>query len=885
MSLKRPPRHGGHSVLAVPAWPLRRKVALALAIPLILAATLGGLRVRSDLGEASNSSTSAHQVDVLRPAVNYLVAAERATVAAHLDTAESQRTLSSAVSQLKTAADALARGRDSDGLNAAQRYQVDVVLDLSRALRESAAGTLSPGTWEAQLRQLQSAVTQLITTIVNAQRNPEPGLELLAQALGGRFSLAMEQALVATARNGDTGSLELFAELGAEGVAIDRLASALGDSVPEIATLRTENADRFRTVRTKGTDLGGDDAYREYDALISSLMSGIGERLTASADAARTSAMVNGAVTLGALVATILLALLISRLILNPIRRVREGTLAVAHERLPEAVARIRAGQDPGWITPIDVSTAEEIGQLARAVDDMHRQAVLLASAEARIRSQVSDMFVTLSRRNTTLVNQQLALIEALERDEQDPKRLGSLFRLDHLAARMRRTADSLLILADAPGRAAAPEALTVTDAMQAATAGVQDYQRVQITTTVDRRLEGPLAADVVHLLTELVDNALSYSPPTTTVRLSATSTAAGVAIEIEDAGLGIPDDAMAELNGTLHSGGDVTPDTARRMGLFVVSRLAQRHGMVAALRRNPSGGTTAALFLPPGVLGGEAAAPAPERIVEPAEPITPALSVPMFGAAGMEARLESLSGLPQRRPGASLAASEPLAGAATPVGEPSPPPAAPQRVESFEPRSESPAERLGRLRAKAEQAEADSTGSSEVAVPRVEVPAPHEPAPHEPAPVAPPVPVVLPAVAVEPVVTAEPIAASSRAALDGEWTDPGDEDDAPIFRALRSAWLSGGGAAEPWTSSEVEAGWDRAERVAAAAADVSPVGLPQRRPGSRLLPGGVAKTTTAIGRDPEAVRARLAAHAAGVRRGRAVAGAADDPEHERTEA
>ena len=113
----------------------------------------------------------------------------------------------------------------------------------------------------AQLRQLQSGVTQLITTIVNAQLDPEPRLELLSQTLGGRFSLAMQQALVATERSGETGSLELFAELGVEGAAIDRLASELGASEPAVATLRTENAQRTRIVRTGGTDLGGTEAY------------------------------------------------------------------------------------------------------------------------------------------------------------------------------------------------------------------------------------------------------------------------------------------------------------------------------------------------------------------------------------------------------------------------------------------------------------------------------------------------------------------------------------------------------------------------------------------------------------------------------------------------
>src|SRR6476646_12242458 len=136
-------------------------------------------------------------------------------------------------------------------------------------------------------------------------------------------------------------------------------------------------------------------------------------------------------------------------------------------------VAKIRAGDEPGEIVTIPVTTHEEMGQLARAVDDMNRQAVHLASGEARLRSQVGDMFSTLSRRNTSLINQQLGLIERLEKDEEDPQRLESLFRLDHLASRMRRTADSLMVLADAPTHTTADDDLTVASALQAASAGV----------------------------------------------------------------------------------------------------------------------------------------------------------------------------------------------------------------------------------------------------------------------------------------------------------------------------------------------------------------------------------------------------------------------------
>ena len=324
----------------------------------------------------------------------------------------------------------------------------------------------------------------------------------------------------------------------------------------------------------------------------------------------------------------------------------REGALAVAHEELPEAVARIRAGEEPGEIKPIDVTTQEEMGQLARAVDDMHQQAVLLATGEASLRAQVGEMFVTLSRRNTSLINQQLSLIETLEKDEEDPRRLESLFRLDHLASRMRRTADSLLILADAPAPAIGQADLTVADALQAATSGVQDYQRVHVDANTTARISDDAAADVVHLLTELVDNALSYSSPSTSVKLRSTPGPNGVQIEVIDQGLGIPESALPDLNATLHSGGDVTPDTARRMGLFVVSRLAQRHLISVMLRRNPQAGTTATVFLPSSILPGFAT---------PANPAPKASPTPAAAPPGMPSRT------PASRPVGVPAAVDPL--------------------------------------------------------------------------------------------------------------------------------------------------------------------------------------------------------------------------------
>jgi signal transduction histidine kinase len=591
-------------------------MALALAIPLLLAAVLGGLRVAGDYGDSRQAARSAQQVTIIQPAVDYLTASEAAMVAAQSDSASSQGDLIDAISDISSNAEALVQARDTADLDELQTAHVNALLDLSQAMRGEGAETLGPATWIALVRQLESSVSQLITSVNAAQETPEPRLEQLSQAMSGRLSLALQQGLIATSLS-QSSSQELFSEIGVEAAAIDRLAGSVEGADDQTALLRQQNTRHAGQIRDDAaTDLDGRDAYAPYDEITETLVTGVTETLDEAAGAAQRNALVGAVLTLLALAAAIALAFFIARSLLGPIGKVRDGALAVARHRLPDAVARIRAGQEPEPIKTIDVHTNEEIGQVARAVDDLHRQAIHLASGEAQLRQTVNAMFVTLSRRSTSLVNQQLAQIERLEHDEEDPKRLESLFRLDHLASRMRRTADSLLILADAPNRAAGQFSLTVGEALQAATSGVQDYQRVQILSNLNTRVGDEAAADVVHLLTELVDNALSFSPPAEPVRLAAKQGPDGVTITVTDSGLGVPPAELEQLNSDLQHGAQATPDTARRMGLFVVSRLAERHDIQAHLARNPGGGMTATVLLPPSVLpdvpqSGTPAAPA----------------------------------------------------------------------------------------------------------------------------------------------------------------------------------------------------------------------------------------------------------------------------------
>ena len=312
----------------------------------------------------------------------------------------------------------------------------------------------------------------------------------------------------------------------------------------------------------------------------------------------------DSAIVLGAILLALLLVILVARSLIRPLRTLRDSALRVAHEDLAREIDRVRSGKEPGPVEPIPVHTTEEVGQVAHAVDELHEQAIFLAGEQSRLQLQVSDMFETLSRRSRTLVDQQLSLIDRLERNEEDPDRLDSLFRLDHLAARMRRNGANLLVLAGAKVPREQADPVPVAALINAAASEVEDYTRVVTATVPDSEIIGSVAGDLVHLLAELLDNALRYSPPISQVRVSAVHTGnGGLVIEVSDIGLGMTESDLRVANTRLQSGGEVTPYTARHMGLFVVGRLAQQHGLVVRLRSTIAGeansGTTAGVYVP----------------------------------------------------------------------------------------------------------------------------------------------------------------------------------------------------------------------------------------------------------------------------------------------
>ncbi|MFJ9627162.1 nitrate- and nitrite sensing domain-containing protein [Streptomyces sp. NPDC101175] len=322
---------------------------------------------------------------------------------------------------------------------------------------------------------------------------------------------------------------------------------------------------------------------------------------------------------LAAVVASLVISVRIGRGLVVELVSLRNDALAIARHKLPEAMRRLRAGEeiDVRAEAPPGPAAEDETGQVAEALGTVHRAALRAAVERAELASGISGVFVNLARRSQVLVHRQLSLLDSMERRSEDPNELSDLFRLDHLTTRMRRHAESLIILSGAaPGRAWRMP-VSLTNVVRAAVSEVEDYARVEVRQLPEASVLGTAVADLTHLLAEIVENAAQFSPPHTRVRVTGEPVGNGYAVEVEDRGLGMGPETLAEANRRIEQSEALDLFDSDRLGLFVVSRLAARHGIKVHLRTSPYGGTTAVVLLPTALLHGGAAERTPRAAAD----------------------------------------------------------------------------------------------------------------------------------------------------------------------------------------------------------------------------------------------------------------------------
>ncbi|HEY4461853.1 MAG TPA: nitrate- and nitrite sensing domain-containing protein, partial [Streptosporangiaceae bacterium] len=680
----------------------------------------------------------------------------------------------------------------------------------------------------------------------------------------------------------------------------------------ETQAITTQN----RTKSLASDNISADDWYgamsNEIDSQMGSVEQSLAGQISSRAAAlhrsALTAAIVVGAAVLLVLALSLFLTVIIGRSMVRPLRRLRAGALEVAGVRLPEMVRRMSEADGGGSfeVAPIDVDSSDEIGEVARAFDQVHREAVRLAADEAMLRGNLNAMFVNLSRRSQSLIERQISLIDSLEQGEQDSGRLSSLFRLDHLATRMRRNSENLLVLAGHEASRRWSQPVPLVDVLRAAISEIEQYERVVLNVQPGIAIVGQAVNDVVHLVAELVENATTFSPEDTQVYVSGQPlTSGGVLLDISDSGVGISEQEMAHANWRLDNPPVVDVGVSRRMGLFVVGRLAARHGVRVRLRHAPSGGLTALVWLPDTVAAQEGTPLGRLRRfeVEDYGP-GPSLSAPPAGGAG--GALPSRPGFSQSTGAAAQAAaaariprfSPPSGSPSAPPGNSPQPTAGPGAQPVAGPPANGGAGRTGSFAAMppgpgpspGPAAPANGFGPSGPGGPGGGAGGPGNSAglPQRPVPASPPGPQGPPGPA-----------NGSGGAPDGGVRVPapaetGHDQRLPIFDSLESDWFRRSGAKHAnaqdpagvpdrgsWNSPADE-GWRAAQTVAAPATGATTsAGLPRRVPRANLVPGSVgdpAASGEGPSRSAEEVRSRLASFQRGVREARAAAPKTEEP-------
>ncbi|HXL94979.1 MAG TPA: nitrate- and nitrite sensing domain-containing protein [Streptosporangiaceae bacterium] len=639
----------GRPALRLRNWPVSWRLIAVIVLALGMGVTFGGLRVASAAGSAAQFSRVT-QLARLGQNVASLVQAledERDEMAG-LIPVDMPATAAAAMRSWYSQTDAAAANVSALAVGVGGSFPSNIQADVSTARAAITSSYLTQLRSEAQSSQsvleligyyagpigdllalnaqiaqgtadsaLVSSV-QTLSSLAQAQDEAAQQRALLFNALVQRGFAEGEQSALATTESEEATDLAAFRttataaeqqsyNVTVSGPAVNQ-AEGIEETVLSAGTLDTIATDNISPARAPGQWYAAMSATVAKMATVNGqVASSVVARSQFLQRGAEQSAVVTATLTTVILLLVLIATLLVARSLVRPLRRLRAGALDVATVHLPERVRQIGETLDPEAslaVEPIDVLSSDEIGQVARAFDLVHAEAVRLAGNQALLRGTFNAMFINLSRRSQSLIERLARTIDSLELSEEDPGRLASLFTMDHLVTRMRRNAENLLLLAGHESARKWNEPMLVADVARAAASEIEHYDRVKLNIQPGIAVTGQAVNDVAHLLAELIENATVYSPGDTEVRVSAQELASGGAlVEISDDGVGTSEARLAQLNFRLDNPPEIDPLVARHMGLFAVSRLAERHGIRVRLTARSPRGLAALVWLPDSVI------------------------------------------------------------------------------------------------------------------------------------------------------------------------------------------------------------------------------------------------------------------------------------------
>ncbi|MFE9856991.1 nitrate- and nitrite sensing domain-containing protein [Streptomyces sp. NPDC005780] len=652
------------SRVALRNWRISTRLVSLLALPVVAATTLGGLRINDSMNDIQQLEHMQLLTRMTKQATSLAQALqeERDRSAGPLSNGvpaddfkvtEPRKKTDRAKKAFFTATNDIGDTQGDEALESIHSsvQQIAAQLGSIRDIRKQAYAKDSPSLQTVDAySQLIASLLSLSQDMAQATSNPEmiKRTRALAAFSSAKEYASVQRAIIAAALPGGNdkqphldrndqqfGEAALNKEEAARrsfeaiytttGQNADELTSTLDEGQPEIKA-----ADTYaKKVLTNTNGISSPGARRSYmdwydqDSTKIQAMKQIEETLLSDMegkarelrDESQRSAIISGALILLVLGVSLVGAFVVARSMIRSLRRLQDTATRVAQDRLPELVKQLSETDPQDVDTSVEsvgVHSRDEIGKVAAAFDDVHREAVRLAAEQALLRGNVNAMFTNLSRRSQGLIQRQLSLISELESREADPDQLSSLFKLDHLATRMRRNGENLLVLAgEEPGRRWT-RPVPLVDVLRAAASEVEQYERIELAAVPATEVAGRVVNDLVHLLAELLENATSFSSPQTKVRVTGHALPDGrVLVEIHDTGIGLSPEDLAAINERLASPPTVDVSVSRRMGLFVVGRLSLRHGIRIQLRPSDSGGTTALVMLPVDVAhGGKQPAP-----------------------------------------------------------------------------------------------------------------------------------------------------------------------------------------------------------------------------------------------------------------------------------